>query len=944
MTRRARLFQQFITITLGLCLIAGGAMAQTTTATIRGTIQDESGNPFPTAEITATNKATGYTYRAVAGSDGGFLLGGLNPGTYTIVVTATSYKGTSREMTVLVGQTIDADFRLRPDLVLMEQITVVGSAPTAIAMLETAVATNVTRQQIENLPQGNRNFMNFASLAPGIMYNDNEFSKTFSAGAQTANAVNVFIDGVSFKNDVLTGGVVGQDSSRGNPFPQNAVQEFRVLTQNYSAEFQKSSSAVITAVTKSGSNDLNGDIFAYYQDKALVARDPFVAAGTPKPAYERLQLGASVGGPIIRDRMHYFLSYESNNEDRASRVTLGSTTGAAADALRSQYASEAGTFDSPFELRLIFGKMSFQPGQSNLLDLSGYVRDETDVRGFGGGTSVQSAENVAQNIWQLALRHQFTSTSWLNEATLSYQDYKWNPRPLHGDDIGLDYQGVIRVGGRDSEQNFNQKRIGLRDDITLSGLRWRGDHALKIGGTVDLLDYQVFKDFVGNPVFRFRSAENYEFPFEANYGLGNPDLSGDNTQIGAYVQDDWHVTDRATLNLGVRWDYESDMFPTDYVTPTVVRQRLAFLNLPSNYFTDGNDRSPINNMIAPRFGATYDIWGNNKSVVFGGVGRYYDRILYNNTLDERFRLQFSVGLFRFSRDGSPRDGQPTVAWNPRYLTEAGLQEVLATGVTGNPEVFLIENDTRAPYSDQWNIGLRQALGTFVGEVSYSNIRSRNGFTFIRGNANPNGTCCVNVPGYAGVIISSDDVQTWYKGIYVKLDRPFTGTSKWSAGLAYTYSDATQIGGDLFSLDFPRVQDYPRYPTGNVPDHQLVANALYRLPWDVTAGAILRYASGTRYNIDDQSAGGGPNQRRFLRNAGEEDSDKILDLRLEKTIRFAGVGLGLIGEVFNVTDDKLYGNYDGFIPTLPNTNPNFGKPREVRFGSGRRFQYGVRVSF
>jgi outer membrane receptor protein involved in Fe transport len=924
-------------------LAAGAAMAQTSTATIRGTVNDESGNPFPTAEITATNTATGFTYRAVAGSTGDYTLSGLTPGSYRIAVVGPSYRATTREVTVLVGQSLDMNFRLQPDLVVMESITVVGSTP--IEMQATEIATNVTRQQIENLPQGNRNFMNFATLAPGLRVSDDEFRKTFAAGAQTASAVNVFIDGVSFKNDVLQGGIVGQDSSRGNPFPQNAVQEFRVLTQNYSAEFQKSSSAVITAVTKSGSNELMGDFFGFYQDKGLIdSRNPLAANPGEKPAYERLQLGASLGGPVIRDRMHYFLSYESNTEDRESTVSFGGNTGPGSDQIRQRFASAPGLYPSEFELSLLFGKLSFQPASAHLLDLSGYVRDESDVRGFSGATSFESAEDVVQDIWQLALRHQMTSNTWLNEATVSYQEYQWNPQPLNPQTIGMDFQGVIRVGGRDSEQNFHQKRLGLRDDITFTGWQWQGDHSVKVGGNVDLLDYEVFKDFAGNPIFRFRSNEAYEFPFEASYGLGNPDLSGDNTQIGLFVQDDWHVTDRFTANLGVRWDYESDMFPTDYVTPQRVRDAVAFLNVPSNYFTDGNDRNAIDDMFAPRFGATYDLFGNNNTIIFGGAGRYYDRILYNNSLDERFRLQFSVGLFRFSSDGQPRDGQPTVAWDPRFLSEAGLQEVLATGVTGNPEIFLIENDTKAPYADQWNIGLRQQLGSFVGEISYANVRSENGFTFIRGNRRPDGSCCIAIPGFAGLIVSADDVKTWYDAIYLKLDRPFTSSSNWSAGLAYTYSDATQIGGDLFSLDFPRVEDYPRYPTQSVPDHQATLNLLYRLPWDITLGSLLRYNSGLKYNIDDQSRGGGVNERRFLRGEGEEDADTLLDFRVEKTFRVGGIGLGIIGEVFNIFDDKLYTGYSGFIPTPPATNARFGRPDNVQFGSGRRFQYGARITF
>jgi hypothetical protein len=200
-----------------------------------------------------------------------------------------------------------------------------------------------------------------------------------------------------------------------------------------------------------------------------------------------------------------------------------------------------------------------------------------------------------------------------------------------------------------------------------------------------------------------------------------------------------------------------------------------------------------------------------------------------------------------------------------------------------------------------------------------------------------------VPGASGVFLSSNDVQTWYDAAYVKVDRPFTGNGRWSASLAYTYADARQNGGDAFSLDFPTIADYPIYPTASVPDHQLVANALFRIPWDMTLGTLFSYNSGLKYTITDESRGTAADLRRVLRSAGEEDADSILDLRLEKTFRFSGVGLGLIGEVFNVFDDKLYSGFSGNIP-FNSTNPNFGKPNSVIFGSGRRFQYGARITF
>jgi len=288
-----------------LCLsMAAVAVGQTTTSSLRGRVMDESGNAFPTAEITAIAVSSGYRYTGVAGEDGSFLLSGLAPGSYRVEVVAPAYRGATREVTLLVGQTVETNFSLRPDTVLTEEMTVVGNVP--VEMETSEVATNITPHQIENLPQNDRNFLNFAALAPGVLLGTDELKKEIRAGAQGSSAINVFIDGVSFKNDVIQGGVVGQDSSRGNPFPQNAVQEFRVITQNFSAEYQKASSAIITAVTKSGSNELSGDAFYLYQDKSLVAENPFTHA---KPEYERGQYGVSIGGPIIPDRMHYFVSY-----------------------------------------------------------------------------------------------------------------------------------------------------------------------------------------------------------------------------------------------------------------------------------------------------------------------------------------------------------------------------------------------------------------------------------------------------------------------------------------------------------------------------------------------------------------------------------------------------------------------------------------------------------
>src|SRR3954463_9609606 len=288
----------FVFIGLAL-LIAATALAQTsTTATIRGTVTNEAGAPVANAEINAVDASSGFVRTVNSRSDGTYSLAGLAPGTYNIVVAAPGLQPASERLTVLVGQSLEQNIRMSTTSVLKETITVVGTQ--AVETRTTEVATNVTTHQIENLPQDDRNFLNFAALAPGIRLSKDPQRKTFAGDAQDPEQTNIFIDGVSTKNDILQGGTTGQDASRGNPFPQSAVQEFRVITQNYSAQYDHASSAIITAVTKSGGNDFKGQAFFFYQPRQWVSALPknfqFSSLATNQD-YRRNQPGLSIGGP-----------------------------------------------------------------------------------------------------------------------------------------------------------------------------------------------------------------------------------------------------------------------------------------------------------------------------------------------------------------------------------------------------------------------------------------------------------------------------------------------------------------------------------------------------------------------------------------------------------------------------------------------------------------------
>ncbi|HSP36075.1 MAG TPA: carboxypeptidase regulatory-like domain-containing protein, partial [Thermoanaerobaculia bacterium] len=351
---------QLFLLALMIGALAVTAVAQSTTATVRGQILNDRGNPLANAEINAVNAATGFVQTVRSGNGGNYLLPGLRPGTYQIVVAATGYEPKSQDITVLVGQNLEMNLRLSATAVLSESITVVGNQ--AVDTRATEIGTNVTPQQMEALPQFDRNFLNFAALAPGVSMSTNPERKVISANGLSAEQTNVFIDGVSFKNDVLLGGVVGQDSSRGNPFPQSAVQEFRVLTQNYSAQYDRAASAVITAVTKSGSNTFDGSAFGFYEPKGWITKTPRGVnfnTLTSNPDYRRYQMGANIGGPIIKDTLHYFADYEGVNEHAVTTVAPGTPGAGVTLPAGLNPGSYAGTFTSPFKSNLAFGKLSW---------------------------------------------------------------------------------------------------------------------------------------------------------------------------------------------------------------------------------------------------------------------------------------------------------------------------------------------------------------------------------------------------------------------------------------------------------------------------------------------------------------------------------------------------------------------------------------------------------
>lgn len=970
--KRQRLVRAVLALLLGMGgLVAGTAQAQSTAATVRGTVRDEDGQPVPGATVAAVETDAGYRRTTVSGADGGYTLAGLQPGSYQFTVTALGRQSQSRTLRLLIGQSVSADFSLQPQALVLEGVTV--SAGVAVDTRTSEVATNITSEQMEALPQQERNFLNFAGLAPGITVSRLEDNKQISAAGLPANKINVFIDGTSYKNDVLEGGVHGQDASRGNPFPQIAVREFRVITQNFKAEHQRAASAVVTATTRSGTNRFEASGFVLGQNSELVAANPGAqldcgrrrandpdAPCTLHPEYERLQLGLSAGGPIVRDRLHYFLGYEGNYQDRQSVVALGSQGAPYAD----RFGEYEGTFDQPFRSTLLFGKLSFQPVQDQMLELSYSGRFESDKRGFGGTDSFEAAENVAIDYNVVTLSHMLSRGPWLNQAHVSAQRSTWNPTVVNDDlDVGFNYENIIRIGARSTEQRFVQDRLALRNDLTRSGLRFLGEHVLKGGVNVDFLNYEVAKRSFGNPTFLFR-APNLDVPVEVQYGEGDPGMDESNIQFGAFLQTDWSVTPRLELNLGIRWDAETNLFNNEWVTPDSIRQQMTAWNVPDsiqavigsdfpeNYLTSGRDDRPMFlGAFQPRLGFSYDVFGTGSTVVHGGFGVYYDREIWNRLLDERHRISWRVRTLQFTDTNEPGK----IPWDPSYLTREGLDALITQGNYGRTgELFLLNNDTRPSRTHQFNLGLRQTVGNVALGAAYRGVRGYNIFSWYCGTPHPEHGYCAGFGGLQGlaqgygIVLSTDEGRTWYDALDLTASKPYTEASRWGFTLAYTLADASRKGMDFFTLDFPMVspENWPRVDQP-VERHRVVASGIVGLPYDVRLSSVVQLGSGVRYNIRDEIGGWGPRRVDVDWAAGEGDTFRQVDLRVEKGLRVPGSRgrAGLTVEVINLFDHANYREYEG-LSRFDNgsANAGFGEPLWWTADPGRRVQVGLDFGF
>jgi len=709
-----------------MVLAATAASAQQGTSELRGRVVDDQGAVLPGVSVTVTNQATGMFRETVSSADGSFIASGLVPGTYRAAAELQGFKKFDRqELRLEVGKTTSIDVTMSVGG-LEETVNVTAVSPI-VDLTSKELGGNITSETLVKLPSVNGNFIGFVGLLPGIVPSvstESFGSDSISVNGQDPRNNNYMLDGGNNNDDVI-----GQRAGTQARTPIEAIQEFQVITGQYDAQYGRTSGAVVNAVTKAGTNNFRGVAFGFIQDTKLTSNAFFATQqNLPKAETKYKRWGGTFGGPIMKNKIHFFGSLERFVIDRPNAINIPSRpefngTQITADRvwntiIRGDHQINNNTTYSVRWLR----EQSPQVNQIIGAVTPSANREESDVDQTVSGTLNMVLSNTKVST---------SRVSWTREnVAFANNCFNTNGRDMAKCPVTLQFQNYT-----DQQANVAQARIndGIQLEETLA---WfipgkGGDHDIKFGAQYSYSTAYNTNQGDLNGTFQFQRSNA---PFNPAIPSTYPDrlqvrVGGANVfyqkahYFAGFAQDKWRLGNNATLNLGARYDVEIIPFPEIDDDPLV-------------------DKHPVDaNNFAPRLGFTYDIGGT--SVVRIGLGRFYDKThfeviggLYTNT---PFTSSFLVNFPTAAADNGPRNGQrPTDPFlvNGPVLNRALLDQLYPRGqLLRNTGATWDNPDRRTPYTDEVSIGYERQLRTELS-VSADYVYSRGRDLLMQRTLNP----------------------------------------------------------------------------------------------------------------------------------------------------------------------------------------------------------------
>ena len=727
-----------------------GAEGQATaSAALQGTVTDQSEAAIKGTRVEIVSKEQGWT-RSTETSDTGFYRFELLPaGTYGIKVGAAGFTtAEAKDVVLQVGATTTQNFTLKPGAV-SETIEVTSAAPL-MDIQKTDVSTNITPQQIQELPLIGRDVADLAYLSPGVKAADsydptkNRYS-ILSVNGQGGRNVNVTVNGVDNKDNTVGGPVM--------QLPAEAVQEFQISTQRFSAVNGRSEGAAINVITKSGTNAYHGSIFGFFRDEAMNAAQKLPDPGNntydyKTPPYSRQFFGGSIGGPIKKDKVFAFFAFERQREHTSLAEQPIALT--ELNLVTSLGAQPSATVPTPFYENRIAGRMDWNINSKHNVYLSVATQGNNSLNDQSDGTFDLTEGNFTKNHMQIAnvtLNSTFTPTL-LNQLTFGWQ--YWNNLIDSDTRTPLVTFPSAQFGTNTNvPQESIQRKWQFKDDLS----KTVGNHTFKTG-----FDY-IYTPFMGG-FFEFNPTLEIDFnddpscilgvaPHTAlpcgpggNYpngfatagavgsmsiAVGDPQfISKDAQHLGLYFQDDWKMTRRLTVNLGIRRDKDYDFVGGSDISDSRTFQELqaAAPFSPLAAALVAKTANDYYKNFSPRVGFAYDLTGHGNHVLRGGFGMYYGNTFQNIPLfmeQQSNQTIFQTGFAISGTDVVPGTGIPLDQWHygvDPLPTIPPPSHDLNPGATGR----LMDPDYRNPVTEEWNAGYAWSISSkAVIEAEYVHV-------------------------------------------------------------------------------------------------------------------------------------------------------------------------------------------------------------------------------
>jgi outer membrane receptor protein involved in Fe transport len=912
---------------------------------IRGQVQDPSGAPVAGAEIRLENEATGFSRTARSDAQGNYLLPELPlTGTYRIRVTREGLAPQERAgIQLRAGQTAAIDVVLNPETV-EEAITVFGTAE-GVQADSPQLGTRLDARQIEETPVLGRKLTSLPLLNSAVR-------PARGTGDLFLNNTLFVVDGGGRRQQTYTiDGGTGDDAwGRQTIFtnvPLGAIQELTVLTNSFSAEYGRTTGGAINLITRSGTNDVRGDVVGVYRPGGLQAKSPV----TNQDAEDELKQGSAFfSGPLVHDRVYWAAAGEYNDQDRDSIITSPLAPG---------------TFTGSYKQRLFFARVDADLSESNHL-LGRFNLDhftDTNPADAVGGVALPSAARTFRRDTQALQLNESSvlSGSAFNDVRLQWQEGD----PITEFEPANPSTQFVRPGvateGESRSARLTNRQYQLADTLSF-GL---GDHFLKVGGDVIRSKSGGNGQEFGSPFvlgqFTFLPGISPSIPTSqltlANVqrftqGFGNVSYSVQETNWGAFVQDDYRVRPDLVLNLGLRYD----------------RQSLT-----------GDDDN-----VSPRLGFAFNPGGDPRTTIRGGYGIYYSEIRAN--IVAGWELNGPNGFFNFSAAPGQLGFPTSLQALPAFPAGAVLPPrdiTVRPGEAGFYNQFFNVSRLRGGYPDellnprttQYTIGAERDLGRrWLLSLDYVNahtvdiernldlnapselVRTAPGQTRSAGTADATRPITPTPNGYRRILVTVNQGEAKYDGLQLNLRKTFE--TRGGMLLSYTRSHTrNNVEPDAPGGDPNDANNLGAEWADSLLDqrNRAVLSGWVRLPLALNFGGVATYASGRPFNITtglDNNGDGANTDRPVIngrvigRNAGRGDSVHDLSLFLERDFPVGAFTLGLRGEVFNVTNHKNVVGYNGVWGNGADPLPTFGLPLGGinNVDPGRQYQFQARVRF